>query len=162
MCIGITPKHYFLYHSETTNFTHYVHEQTRCTRSGFLSAMFCKANATGPKYFKPMVMRFSKLCLYWLKLKPGSKVHGANMGPIWGRQYPGGPHVGLMNFVILVRLSREFPFPRTRPQAIMYEPLRVFVTNDKTTTTNSLITTTHCKFVCIGLLCICTEYSPVQ
>ena len=28
-----------------------------------------------------------------------SKVHGANMGPIWGRQDPGGPYVGLMNFV---------------------------------------------------------------
>ena len=25
---------------------------------------------------------------------------GANMGPIWGRQDPGGPHVGPMNFVI--------------------------------------------------------------
>ena len=23
---------------------------------------------------------------------PDSKVHGANMGPIWGRQDPGGPH----------------------------------------------------------------------
>ena len=23
-----------------------------------------------------------------------SKVRGANMGPIWGRQDPGGPHVG--------------------------------------------------------------------
>ena len=29
-----------------------------------------------------------------------SKVHGANMGPIWGRQDPGGPHVGPMNFAI--------------------------------------------------------------
>ena len=29
-----------------------------------------------------------------------SKVHGANMGPIWGRQDPGGSHVGLMNFAI--------------------------------------------------------------
>ena len=25
------------------------------------------------------------------------------MGPIWGRQDPGGPHVGLMNFAIWVR-----------------------------------------------------------
>ena len=33
---------------------------------------------------------------------PDSKVHGANMGPIWGRQDPGGPHVGPMNLVILV------------------------------------------------------------
>ena len=29
---------------------------------------------------------------------PGSKVHGTNMGPIWGRQAPGGPHVDPMNF----------------------------------------------------------------
>ena len=31
---------------------------------------------------------------------PDSKVHGANMGPIWGRRDSGGPHVGPMNFVI--------------------------------------------------------------
>ena len=29
-----------------------------------------------------------------------SKVHGANMGPIWGWQDPDGPHVGPMNFAI--------------------------------------------------------------
>ena len=33
---------------------------------------------------------------------PDSKVHGANMGPIWGRQDPGGPHVGPINFAIWV------------------------------------------------------------
>ena len=31
---------------------------------------------------------------------PDSKFHVANMGPIWGRQDPGGPHVGPMNFAI--------------------------------------------------------------
>ena len=31
---------------------------------------------------------------------PDSKIHGADMGPIWGRQDPGGPHVGPMNFAI--------------------------------------------------------------
>ena len=31
---------------------------------------------------------------------PDNKVHGANMGPIWGRQDPGGPHVGPMNIGI--------------------------------------------------------------
>ena len=35
---------------------------------------------------------------------PDSKVHGANMGPIWGRQDPGGPHVGRINFAIWVTL----------------------------------------------------------
>ena len=29
---------------------------------------------------------------------PDRNVKGANMGPIWGRQDPGGPHVGAMNF----------------------------------------------------------------
>ena len=33
---------------------------------------------------------------------PDSKVHGANMGPIWGRQGPGGPHVGPMNLAIWI------------------------------------------------------------
>ena len=33
---------------------------------------------------------------------PDSKVHGANMGPIWGWHDPGGPHVVPMNFAICV------------------------------------------------------------
>ena len=33
---------------------------------------------------------------------PDSKAHGANMGPIWGQQDPGGPHVGPMNLAIWV------------------------------------------------------------
>ena len=37
---------------------------------------------------------------------PDSKVHGANMGPIWGRQEPGGPHVGPMNFAIWVLIKK--------------------------------------------------------
>ena len=44
---------------------------------------------------------------------PDSKVHGANMGPSWGRQDPGGPHVGLMNFAIWVYINQ-----RTLPQII--------------------------------------------
>ena len=31
---------------------------------------------------------------------PDSKVHGTNLGPIWGQQDPGGPHLGPMNFTI--------------------------------------------------------------
>ena len=31
---------------------------------------------------------------------PDSKVHRANVGHIWGRQDPGGPHVDHMNFAI--------------------------------------------------------------
>ena len=31
---------------------------------------------------------------------PDSKIHGANMGPIWGRQDPFGPHVGPTNLAI--------------------------------------------------------------
>ena len=42
---------------------------------------------------------------------PDSKVHGANMGPIWCRQDPGGPHVGPMNFAIWVHIL----FPAMSP-----------------------------------------------
>ena len=31
---------------------------------------------------------------------PNSKVHWANVAPIWDRQDPGGPHVAPMNFTI--------------------------------------------------------------
>ena len=31
---------------------------------------------------------------------PDSKIHGANMGPTWGRQDPGGAHVGHVNLAI--------------------------------------------------------------
>ena len=35
-------------------------------------------------------------------MSPDSKVHRAIMGPIWGRQDPGGSQVGPMNFAICV------------------------------------------------------------
>ena len=39
---------------------------------------------------------------------PDSKVHEANMGPIWRRQDPGGPHVGPMNLAIWVIFTLLF------------------------------------------------------
>ena len=43
------------------------------------------------------------MCVAWFVcITPDSKVHGANMGPIWDRQDPGGrgPHVDPMNLAI--------------------------------------------------------------
>ena len=31
---------------------------------------------------------------------PDIKVYGANMGPTWGRQEPGGPHVGPISGIL--------------------------------------------------------------
>ena len=42
----------------------------------------------------------STVITHFAKDHPDSKVHGANMGSIWGRQDPGGPHVGPMSFAI--------------------------------------------------------------
>ena len=39
-----------------------------------------------------------------------SKVHGAIMGPIWGRQDPGEPHVGPVNFAIWAAYCVENSF----------------------------------------------------
>ena len=46
---------------------------------------------------------------------PDSKVHGANMGPIWGRQDPGGPHIGPINFAIWVTNSAVLKLPFASP-----------------------------------------------
>ena len=40
---------------------------------------------------------------------PDSNFHAGNMGPIWGRQDPGGPHVGPMNIVIWVIMCFRYP-----------------------------------------------------
>ena len=42
---------------------------------------------------------------------PDSKVHGANMGPTWGWQDPGGPNVGPMNLVIRAKLACSCTHP---------------------------------------------------
>ena len=47
---------------------------------------------------------------------PKSKVHGANMGPIWGRQDSGGPHVGPMNFAIWDHTSPTLNY--TQPHTV--------------------------------------------
>ena len=51
------------------------------------------------KYIQFAVQPINELCS---RSCPDSKIHGANMGPIWGRQDPGGPHVGPMNFTLWV------------------------------------------------------------
>ena len=62
------------------------------------------ANFTGRTYVSiSETVRWSWWLLYhhwrfWRLLD--SIVHGANMGPIWGRQDPGGHHVGPMNLAI--------------------------------------------------------------
>ena len=40
---------------------------------------------------------FSSMRKYISYTIPDIKVYGAYMGPTWGRQDPGGPHVGPMN-----------------------------------------------------------------
>ena len=44
--------------------------------------------------------RHVKCSLLSTDTDPDSKVHGANMGTIWGWQTPGGPHIGPINFFI--------------------------------------------------------------
>ena len=59
-----------------------------CTR-GKISSAFSECKVSRMFYLYPAACNI-----------PDSKVHEANMGPIWGRQDPGGPHVGPMNFAI--------------------------------------------------------------
>ena len=59
-------------------------------------------------YWWPLVVSLVPPYLNSISRVPDSKVHGANMGPIWGRQDPGGPHVGPMNFGIWGDAGRPF------------------------------------------------------
>ena len=40
-------------------------------------------------------------------LFPDSKVHAANMGPTWGQQDPGGPHMGHVNLASWVPVTKQ-------------------------------------------------------
>ena len=62
----------------------------------------------GPGVSWPHMQASNKSCyvtdIEWLSLQkrtvPDIKVHGDNMEPTWGRQDPGGPHVGPMSLAI--------------------------------------------------------------
>ena len=54
----------------------------------------------GPPWQSQMELSPSTNTQTVAEINPDSKVQGPNMGPIWGRQDPGGPHVGPMNFAI--------------------------------------------------------------
>ena len=56
----------------------------RCVRDGRVYAGFSTGQFPSFHYF------------------PDRNVHGTNMGPIWGRQDQGGPHLGPVNFAIWV------------------------------------------------------------
>ena len=45
------------------------------------------------------------------RIDPNNKIHGANMGPILGRQDLGGPHAGPMNFANWGRFDTKY-FPQ--------------------------------------------------
>ena len=48
------------------------------------------------------------------KISLDSKVHRANMGPTWGRQDPGGPHVGPMNLAVWFHIMDTWYLARCR------------------------------------------------
>ena len=64
-------------------------------------ALTCQLSCVSPFWQRSLIsMFFPYPFLYYTD----SKVHGANMGPILGRQDPGGPHVGPLNLAIWVYL----------------------------------------------------------
>ena len=60
--------------------------------------LLCQSTSTWGRWCQKQVYRA------WISVftdsTPDSKIHWANMGPIWGRQDPGGSHVGPMNLAL--------------------------------------------------------------
>ena len=104
-----------------------------------------------------MIGRISfKRCQWWVRWHvlgiPDSKVHGANMGPTWGRQDPGGPHVGHLNLALwdyltpgIVRLIK----PATVVQ------LKLFPTKNRRSHVITVIS------LC-GIFAVCIAYSALN
>ena len=63
---------------------------------------FCPHKYAWPsqKVALPSPQVFVMIWFLCRKNSPDSKVHGTNMGTIWGQQDPDGPHVGPMDFAI--------------------------------------------------------------
>ena len=66
----------------------------------WLSACFYISDVAPYFRFSLVLTKSTQFLPCYTGVSPDIKVHGANMEPIWGRQDPGGPHVGLMNFAI--------------------------------------------------------------
>ena len=72
------------------------------------SAMLHDGETWGPNAFELEWIRSNDRVICWISgtkdrdeiPSPDSKVHGANMEPIWGRQDPGEPYVGPKNLAI--------------------------------------------------------------
>ena len=53
------------------------------------------------QYLQSLMLNMDQtLTSQYAQNNPDSKVHEAYMGPSWGWQDPGGPHVGPVNFAI--------------------------------------------------------------
>ena len=65
----------------------------------FICFKRCKAPQSNKKNVFQWVMG-GRIFLCKTQNIPESKVNGANMGPIWGRQDQGGSHIVPMNFAI--------------------------------------------------------------
>ena len=84
---------------------------------------------------------------------PDSKVHGAQMGPIWDRQDPGGLHVGPMNFAIWVGLTH---FPMDKMATI---PRRIF--SDAFLAATKQLNEWYFPSVCLSVcLSVCPSVTP--
>ena len=82
--------------------------QTNCQAKNI--PMYIKEMDTYQIHWIWRIKNMQMIDCFWLCLShfcsfPDSKVHGANMRPIWGRQEPGRPHVGPINFAIWVRIG---------------------------------------------------------
>ena len=64
-------------------------------------------------HLHPIKINIYILYYIYTYMHPESKIHGANMGPTWGRQDPGGPHVGHMKFVI--RMAPDYSDKNREP-----------------------------------------------
>ena len=94
---------------------------------------------------------------------PDSKVHGVNMGSIWGRQDPGGPHVGPMNFAIWERRNQSDPLvPLVRgsngtPLNYLHKELRMWKLFHAMTSSYRTLLIIHHTNALLSFMVLCSD-----
>ena len=83
----------------------YTHSIAHNISHGFIVCVLVDTSTHKKKTIKckprTYLMGYIYSAIRWLDTSvPDNKVHGAYMGPTWGRQDPGGPHVGHTNIAI--------------------------------------------------------------
>ena len=99
---------------------------------------------------------------------PDSKVHGANMGPTWGRQDPVGPHVGPMDLAIWdAYRKREITITALKRKCCLFDEILKWQRPNERTTVFMFqwahaMNNAHCLYLVVSQACTGCKWHKIH